>query len=78
MQVHNHDARQTLFALNHWIAGAHADLGIGNDPTGNAPVDTLNRVRSLGMLLGTRLFRKSSKRLAAPPCMLRELASSSR
>ena len=37
MQVHNHDAKQTLFALNHWIAGAHADLGIGNDPTGNAP-----------------------------------------
>jgi sialate O-acetylesterase len=32
MQVHNHDARQTLFAINHWVAGADADLGIGNQP----------------------------------------------
>ena len=30
MQVHNHDAKQTLFAVNHWSAGAGADLGIGN------------------------------------------------
>jgi sialate O-acetylesterase len=30
MQVHNHDAKQTLFALNHWQAGQGADLGIGN------------------------------------------------
>jgi len=35
MQVHNHDAKQTLFALNNWKAGSHADLGIGNQPTGN-------------------------------------------
>jgi sialate O-acetylesterase len=35
MQVHNHDARQTLFAVNHWAEGSHADLGIGNQPTGN-------------------------------------------
>jgi sialate O-acetylesterase len=35
MQVHNHDAKQTLFALNHWSEGSHADLGIGNQPTGN-------------------------------------------
>ncbi|MGA2246752.1 MAG: sialate O-acetylesterase [Verrucomicrobiota bacterium] len=35
MQVHNHDARQTLFAINHWREGEHADLGIGNAPTGN-------------------------------------------
>jgi sialate O-acetylesterase len=35
MQVHNHDARQTLFALNHWREGSHADVGIGNQPTGN-------------------------------------------
>jgi sialate O-acetylesterase len=35
MQVHNHDARQTLFALNHWREGSHADLGIGNQPSGN-------------------------------------------
>jgi sialate O-acetylesterase len=30
MQVHNHDAKQTIFAINHWVAGANADLGIGN------------------------------------------------
>jgi sialate O-acetylesterase len=34
MQVHNHDAKQTLFALNHWTAGSQADLGIGNQSTG--------------------------------------------
>ena len=35
MQVHNHAAKQTLFALNHWREGSHADLGIGNQTTGN-------------------------------------------
>jgi sialate O-acetylesterase len=30
MQVHNHDAKQTLFAVNHWREGRGADLGIGN------------------------------------------------
>jgi sialate O-acetylesterase len=35
MQVHNHDARQTLFAINHWSEGAHADVGIGNQTKGN-------------------------------------------
>ena len=35
MQVHNHDAKQTLFALNHWGEGSRADLGIGNRPTDN-------------------------------------------
>jgi sialate O-acetylesterase len=35
MQVHNHDARQTLFALNHWSEGSRADVGIGNQPAGN-------------------------------------------
>jgi sialate O-acetylesterase len=35
MQVHNHAARQTLFAVNHWREGRGADLGIGNQPTGN-------------------------------------------
>jgi sialate O-acetylesterase len=35
MQVHNHAAKQTLFALNHWREGSHADLGIGNQATGN-------------------------------------------
>ncbi len=33
MQVHNHAARQTLFAINHWREGAKADLGIGNQPS---------------------------------------------
>ena len=32
MQVHNHDAKQTLFAINHWQAGQRADLGLGNQP----------------------------------------------
>jgi sialate O-acetylesterase len=35
MQVHNHDARQTLFAINHWSEGSHADVGIGNQQQGN-------------------------------------------
>jgi sialate O-acetylesterase len=32
MQVHNHAAGQTVFALNHWKAGQSADIGIGNRP----------------------------------------------
>ncbi|MBP7935659.1 MAG: 9-O-acetylesterase [Phycisphaerae bacterium] len=35
MQVHNHKAKQTLFAINHWRAGQGADLGIGNRPKDN-------------------------------------------
>jgi len=35
MQVHNHNARQTLFALNHWNEDGRADIGIGNQPKGN-------------------------------------------
>ncbi|HWH71169.1 MAG TPA: sialate O-acetylesterase [Candidatus Sulfotelmatobacter sp.] len=35
MQIHNHDARQTLLAINNWKAGKGADLGIGNQPQGN-------------------------------------------
>jgi sialate O-acetylesterase len=35
MQVHNHDAKQTLFALNHWREGKGADIGIGNQSTNN-------------------------------------------
>ena len=35
MQIHNHDARQTLFAINHWRVGNTADIGIGNSPAGN-------------------------------------------
>lgn len=34
MQVHNHDAKQTLFAVNHWGEGKGADLGIGNRSDG--------------------------------------------
>ena len=30
MQVHNHAAGQTLFAINKWQSGAKADIGIGN------------------------------------------------
>ena len=35
MQVHNHDAKQTVFAVNHWREGQRADVGIGNAPDGN-------------------------------------------
>jgi sialate O-acetylesterase len=35
MQVHNHEAKQTLFAVNHWREGGRADIGIGNNPKGN-------------------------------------------
>ena len=35
LQVHNHDAKQTLFAVNHWRDGKGADIGIGNRPTDN-------------------------------------------
>ncbi len=35
MQVHNHDAKQVLFAFNRWGGfGGVADLGIGNNPVG--------------------------------------------
>lgn len=30
MQIHNFAAGQTLFAINHWLAGNGADIGIGN------------------------------------------------
>jgi sialate O-acetylesterase len=36
MQVHNHDAKQTILALNHWREGQRADVGIGNQPQGNS------------------------------------------
>lgn len=35
MQIHNYEARQTLFAINHWREGSRADIGIGNQSTGN-------------------------------------------
>jgi sialate O-acetylesterase len=39
MQVHNHDARQTLFAINHWSEGPHADVGIGSQGQGQGNPD---------------------------------------
>ena len=30
MQIHNHEAKQTLFAINNWKSGVGADIGIGN------------------------------------------------
>jgi len=55
MQVHNHKARQTIFAINNWQAGSKADLGIGNNPegqpdwtfAGNAERYTRKRLRVL-------------------------------
>jgi sialate O-acetylesterase len=35
MQIHNHDAKQTIFALNHWVDGERADIGIGNQTQGS-------------------------------------------
>ena len=35
MQIHNHDARQTLLAINDWKTGNGADIGIGNQPQAN-------------------------------------------
>jgi len=35
MQVHNLDARQTVFAVNAWRSGGGADIGIGNSPATN-------------------------------------------
>jgi len=53
MQVHNHAARQTLFAINHWSQGSGADIGIGNSTgpnpdwtfTGNASSYRTKRLR---------------------------------
>ena len=55
MQVHNHQAGQTIFAINHWANGAGADLGIGNSSgktrdwtfTGNAGTYAFKRLRVL-------------------------------
>lgn len=30
MQIHNFAEKQTIFAFNHWVAGARAEAGIGN------------------------------------------------
>lgn len=55
MQVHNHDAKQTLFAVNQWKSGAGADIGIGNSTgrtrdwtfTSNAAGYEIKRLRVL-------------------------------
>jgi len=36
MQIHNHDAKQTLMAINNWNAGNKADIGIGNCSSNNS------------------------------------------
>ncbi|TWU58669.1 hypothetical protein Poly51_14480 [Rubripirellula tenax] len=36
MQIHNFGAKQTVFAINHWSDGASADIGIGNNTSGNS------------------------------------------
>ncbi len=35
MQIHNHETRQVLFAINQWREGPRADLGLGNQPVNN-------------------------------------------
>lgn len=52
MQVHNLGAKQTVWAINHWIVGNKADLGIGPSPSGgdwtfahNAESYVLKRLR---------------------------------
>ncbi len=55
MQIHNHDARQTLLAFNHWSEGPRADVGIGNRDhdapdwtfAGNADTYSFKRLRVL-------------------------------
>ncbi len=55
MQVHNHEAQQTIFAINQWKGGAGADLGIGNSEgktrdwtfVGNAGQYTVKKLRVL-------------------------------
>ena len=55
MQVHNHEAKQTIFAINQWKGGASADVGIGNSTgrtrdwtfTSNAAEYEVKRLRVL-------------------------------
>lgn len=58
MQVHNTDAKQTVFVVNNWKAGPRGDLGIGNQPakpganpdwtfSANAQTYTTKRLRVL-------------------------------
>lgn len=60
MQVHNRIAKQTLFAVNHWVQGKGADIGIGNSTgshrdwtfTGNADSYSKKRLRVFVRLKG--------------------------
>ncbi len=60
MQIHNTDSKQTLMAVNHWVVGAGADIGVGNRPTdnpdwtfaGNASSYMLKRLRILVRPIG--------------------------
>jgi sialate O-acetylesterase len=60
MQVHNYEAKQTIFAYNNWRAGASADLGFGNSDgktldwtfKANAATYSLKRLRVLVHLAG--------------------------
>ena len=53
MQIHNYGAGQTLIAINHWVDGRKADIGLGNGPisdtdwtfTSNAESYTGKRLR---------------------------------
>jgi sialate O-acetylesterase len=55
MQIHNHQAQQTLFAINRWQSGRGADVGIGNSTgqtrdwtfTSNAAEYEVKRLRVL-------------------------------
>ncbi len=55
MQVHNHETKQTLFAINQWKGGPAADIGIGNSTgrtrdwtfTSNASQYDIKRLRVL-------------------------------
>ena len=55
VQVHNCEAKQTLFALNNWKQGPEADIGIGNSTgktrdwtfNANAKTYTAKRLRIL-------------------------------
>jgi len=45
MQVHNWDAKQTIFAYNNWGGGA-GEAGLGNQATGNSDWTFTNNIRS--------------------------------
>ena len=72
MQIHNHDAKQTLLALNHWVNGNAADLGIGNQPSGQpdwtlspAMAQTLSQSGCVCLfIIGSRRSALSVERLA--------------